>query len=108
MRKNRITSTTIGFMLAASAAFAQTKQTLTGTVSDAMCGKKHMMEGASAAKCTRECVKSGSDFALVVGDKVYILKGSKSAIDKFAGEKVKVTGTMTGSTLSVASIRATP
>ena len=40
-----------------------------------------------AAQCTRECVKSGSDYALVVGDKVYTLKGDKAAFDKFAGAK---------------------
>ena len=48
------------------------QQSLTGTVSDAMCGAKHMQEG-SAADCTRVCVKGGSKYALVVGDKVYTL-----------------------------------
>jgi len=35
-------------------------QTLTGTLGDDMCGKKHMMPGKSDAECTRECVKAGS------------------------------------------------
>lgn len=105
MRKNLIIVATTGLAFAVSVAFAQANQTLTGTVSDAMCGKKHMMHGASAAKCTRVCVKSGSDYALVVGDKVYALKGDKSAIDKFAGEKATVTGKISGSTVAVASIR---
>src|SRR5712671_2732315 len=65
---------------------ASSDQTFTGVVSDSMCGAKHMMKDASAAKCTRECVKSGSDYALVVGDKVYTLKGNRAEIDKFAGE----------------------
>lgn len=69
--------------------FAQPEraQTFTGVVSDNMCGKQHMEKDKSAAQCTRECVKAGSDYALVVGDKVYTLKGNKADIDGYAGEK---------------------
>jgi|SRR5689334_5264095 hypothetical protein len=84
------------------------EQTFTGIVSDSMCGKQHMMKGKSAAECTRECVKSGSDYALVIGDKVYTLKGDKSAIDKYAGEKATVKGTEKGETITVSSISASP
>ena len=91
--------------LSAALAFAQANQTLTGTVSDSMCGKKHMMQGESAAQCTRECVKSGSDYALVVGDKVYTLKGDKTAFDKFAGANVVVKGKTSGSAITVDSIK---
>src|SRR5579884_451425 len=70
------------------------KQTLSGVVSDTMCGAKHMMEG-SPADCTRACVGKGSKYALVVGDKVYTLDTSdQKALDqlnKLAGEKAKVT-----------------
>jgi hypothetical protein len=38
--------------------------TLKGTVSDAMCGAKHPV--ADAAGCTKDCVKKGSDYALMV------------------------------------------
>jgi hypothetical protein len=86
--------------------FAQSAQTLTGTVSDTMCGPQHMMKDASPAKCTRECVKSGSDYALVSGGKVYTLKGNSTQLDKFAGQVVKVTGKLSGNTLTVDSIAA--
>lgn len=92
MRFNALTFVMAGFTLAASFAVAQADQTLTGTVTDAMCGKKQMMQGASAAKCTRECAKSGSDYALAVEDRIYILKGDKAMIDKFAGANVVVKG----------------
>jgi len=82
------------------------EQTFTGIVSDSMCGKQHMMKDKSAAECTRECVKSGSDYALVVGDKVYTLKGDKSAIDKYAGEKATIKGAEKGDTITVSSISA--
>ena len=65
-------------LLAAAVLQAQASQEITGTVTDAMCGKKHMMQGASAAVCTRACVKNGADFALVIGEKVYTLKGDKA------------------------------
>ena len=106
MRFNSFALVTAGLMLTASFADAQVAKTLTGTVSDAMCGKTHMMKGESAAQCTRECVKSGSDYALVVGDKVYTLKGDKTAIDKFAGANVIVKGKLSGSTVTMESIKA--
>ena len=106
MRFNALTFVAAGFALSASLVVAQADQTLTGTVTDAMCGKKHMMQGKTPAQCTRECVKSGSDYALVVGDKIYILKGDKAAIDKFAGANVVVKGKTSGSTVTVESIKA--
>src|SRR5258707_7809976 len=90
--------------LCAASLFAQATQTITGTVSDAMCGAHHMMKDATAAQCTRECVKQGSDFALVSGGKVYTLKGDKAQFDKFAGENVVVKGKVSGTTISVDSI----
>jgi hypothetical protein len=92
-------------VLSTLTASAQSGQTLTGTVSDAMCGAHHMMQGKTAAQCARECVKQGSDFALVSGGKVYTLKGDKSQIDKLAGENVVVKGKVSGTTISVDSIR---
>ncbi len=106
MRFNSLAFVIYGLMLTASLAFAQAAKSLTGTVSDVMCGKTHMMKGESAAQCTRECVKSGSDYALVVGDKVYTLKGDKTAIDKFAGTNVIVKGKLSGSTVTMESIKA--
>lgn len=105
MRWTRIAASTAAVMLTASFAIAQA-ETLTGTVSDTMCGKKHMMAGHSDADCTRACVKEGSDYALVVGDKIYTLKGDKAAIDKFAGAAATVTGTTKGDTVTVTSIKA--
>ncbi len=91
----------------ALAAFAADKgQSFTGKVSDAMCGAHHMMSG-SEADCTRACVGKGSKYALVVGEKVYILDADKSAqanLDKLAGANAKVSGTLNGDTIQVASV----
>ena len=86
---------------------ADKSQTFTGQVSDAMCGVQHMMEG-SAADCTRACIKKGSKYALVVGDKAYTLETSDKAalvqLDKLAGAKATVTGNAAGDTIEVTSV----
>ncbi len=92
--------------LTVSSAFAAGK-TFTGTVSDAMCGAKHM---GPAAECTRGCVSKGSKYALVVGDKVYTLettdKTALATLDKQAGAKATVTGTEKDNTITVTSVKA--
>ena len=86
---------------------ARTANAFTGEVSDSMCGAKHMMEGGDAA-CTRACVGKGSKYALVVGDKVYTLetsdKASLAQLDKLAGQKAKVSGTVGGDSIQVSSV----
>ena len=89
--------------LALPAFAADKEQSLTGMVSDAMCGAKHSGE---AAACTRGCVKKGSAYALVVGDKVYTLKGGDTDLDKLAGQKATVTGTVDGDKVVVTSVKA--
>ena len=81
--------------------------TFTGTVTDDMCGGgKHMMPGKPDATCARACVKRGAKWALASGDKVYVLSGKASEFDALAGQKVTVTGDLSGNTLTVASIKA--
>jgi len=88
-------------------ALAAGKQSFTGTVTDAMCGATHMMDGDAAA-CLHACVKQGSKYALVVGDKVYNLTTSDKAVlatlDKLANDQAKVTGTAKGNTIEVSSV----
>jgi hypothetical protein len=103
MPRKLVTSIAV-FMLGAASLFAQATQTITGTVTDAMCGAHHMIKNVTPAQCTRTCVKQGSDYALTSGGKVYILKGDKSQFDKLAGQSVKVKGKVSGDTLSVTSI----
>ena len=78
---------------------------LRGTVTDAMCGKHHVMKNASPAECARACVKAGSDFALLSGDKLYTLRGDKAQMDKFAGAEVVVRGDMSGNSITVRQIK---
>ncbi len=57
--------------------------TVTGTVTDDMCGAKHM-----------------------ANDKTYILAGKTAEVDALAGQKATVTGDLKGNTLTVTSIAA--
>jgi hypothetical protein len=108
----KLTLSLAGGMLAATlvpAAFAAKSETVTGTVTDAMCGAKHMMEG-DAASCLRACVQKGSAYALVVGDKVYTLntkdKTTLDQLDKLANAKATVKGAANGDGIDVTSVAA--
>jgi hypothetical protein len=89
-------------------AFAGRKQTFTGEVGDAMCGRKHM--DGTPAECTRTCVARGSKFALVVGEKIYVLETSDktalATLDQQAGKNVTVTGVLNDDIIEVSSVAA--
>ncbi len=100
----------VGGMLFDGTAMAQGMDkgtTLTGTVTDLACGIKHKMPG-DAAQCTNACVKMGSNYALVVGSKVYTLwvKGATAgeSLAELAGGQAKVTGKVDGNTIFVNSV----
>jgi hypothetical protein len=79
-----------------------TPQTLVGVITDDMCARKHtMMPGKPDSECIRACVRAGSHYALLVGDKVYLLKGNATQFDQFAGRQVKVNGDVTGTAVAV-------
>lgn len=102
----RISALFLSVALSVVAVSAQASQVFTGTVSDAMCGAHHMMQGKTPAQCTHECVKQGNDFVLVSKDKVYTLKGDKVQLDKFAGQNVTIKGKVDGQTITVDSMAA--
>ena len=93
-----------GALLAAAA----DPQTFTGVITDSMCGKDHaMMKVSPDSKCVQECVMHGSKYALFDGKAVYVLSDQKAPA-AFAGQRVKITGTLHEKTkiLKVDSIAA--
>ena len=81
------------------------EQTLEGIVTDAMCGTKH--KSAIISACIKACVGKGSNYALVVDNKVYELEAKGSAAAKLAelaNVKAKVTGKVTGTKIVVSSV----
>jgi hypothetical protein len=83
--------------------FAQKKGTWTGYISDANCGAK--AKDDSHADCAKKCVKEGAAPVLVVGKKVYKISDTSKVMD-FVGQKVKVTGTIDGDTVTIEKVEA--
>src|SRR5258708_16213294 len=79
-------------------------KTLTGIVSDSMCGAHHMAKDKSPAECTRMCVQQGQKYALVVGAKVYTLDGHETEVDKLAGERATLKATFKTQALTLPPI----
>ncbi len=78
-----------------------------GYISDSMCGLKHMSGMGDDKNCTLVCVKQGSKFVLADRDhkRVYRLDAAgQEKARNFAGQKVKVTGRVTGGTMRVTTI----
>jgi len=84
---------------------AAATETYEGIVTDTRCGAKHSANVAlSAADCTRACVHAGEHFALVDGDKTYILNGEPELLKLMAGERVTIAGNLNGNTIEVVSV----
>jgi hypothetical protein len=72
------------------------QKTFTGTITETMCGAKHTMGIAPDSKCVRDCVKMDPKkwkYALQVGSNLYVLSDQQTP-EKFAAQKVKITGTL--------------
>jgi hypothetical protein len=99
-------------LLAAPGAFAASK-TMTGKISDSMCGASHKAMAAqhggkvTDADCTEACVKAGGKYVFVSGGKVYaIANQDEKDLALNAGKTVTLTGDMQGTTVTVSKIAA--
>ena len=79
---------------------------MTGYISDAHCGAKHDKVSAANTKCVVDmCVKGGADPVLVKEGKVMKFDdASKEKAKAFAGQEVKIDGTLEGDTIKITSI----
>ena len=88
---------------------AATEQIYEGMVTCSRCGARHSAaRGKNPADCTRICAHDGASFALVDGEKTYMLEGEPTFLKTLAGERVRISGVATGNTLRVVSLVATP
>jgi hypothetical protein len=84
---------------------APATQKVSGMVTDSKCAAKHARGSRkSPAECTRACVRGGAKYTLVDGDKIYTLQGKEDQLDRVAGERATVEGTIDGSTIQVAAV----
>ena len=85
-------------------------QTLTGQISDSMCGKSHAAMGEMGKNpkdCTAGCAKAGAKYVFVSGDRIYDIKNQNfAALAANAGANTKLTGDVDkdGKTITVTKI----
>ena len=101
-----------GVLALASVVAAQGKaQTFVGTITDSMCARadhSQMQMGPTDADCVKACVAAhGAAYVLYDGKTSYELS-DQTTPEKFAGQKVRVVGTLDvkTKTIRVESIRA--
>ena len=91
-------------LLAGAALAAPATQTFTGVITDSECGSAGhalMHMGPTDAECTYACIQAhGASYVLLVGKVVYNLSNQQLP-EKFAGAKVKVTGTLDAKTKTI-------
>lgn len=94
--------TLASLILGAGLVMGAASTTFTGVITDTMCGSDHKhMNMSPEPKCVRECVKHGAKYALLSDGKVYRLSDQQTP-EKFAGEKVKITGKLNPKTNIIA------
>jgi len=109
MKRSRVRTSWIGAagiaLAAISLSAAPATQTFMCVITDDMCPKgdhSGMQMGPTDADCTRACVSvHAAQFVLYDGKTAYGLSDQK-APDKFAGQKVRVTGTLNAKTKTIA------
>jgi hypothetical protein len=80
-------------------------QTYEGLITDTHCGAKHKASIAkSAADCARVCVHGGAQFALIDGEKAYVLEGDLAVLKRIAGQRARIVGSLNGNTITVSSV----
>jgi hypothetical protein len=95
----------------ATIAAAPAKQAFTGTISDDICAKTshaQMGMGSTDGECAIACVdEHGASYVLVDGKDIYVLSDQRTP-EKFAGQKVRIVGTLDTKTkrIQVESITA--
>jgi hypothetical protein len=91
-------------LVVASLSAGQSTQTFTGIITDSECSTgnhSQMRMGSNDAECTRACVSAhGASFVLYTGKEVYALTDQQTP-DKFAGQKVRVTGMLDAKTKTI-------
>jgi hypothetical protein len=93
------------FLAASIGSVAALADQMTGYISESGCGAKHSTVSAANTKCVEACLKKGSDPVLVSEGKVMKFDAdSKEKAKAFAGQNVKIDGTMDGDMVKITSI----
>ena len=87
----------VSILMVVALSAGQRTETFTGVITDSECSTgshARMRMGDTDAECTRACVDAhGASYVLYDGKSVYALTDQQTP-ERFAGQKVKVTGTL--------------
>ena len=91
-------------LIIAALAAAPGKQAFTGVITDSMCAEgdhSRMRMGSTDGECTIACVEAhGAEYVLYDGKEAYTLS-DQGTPEKFAAQKVTVTGTLDAKTKTI-------
>lgn len=93
----------LSLMFAAAAAFAGE---WTGYISDAKCGAGHADASAKSVGCVKGCIKGGHEAVLVSDGKVLKIANQDKVPAELQGQKVTVSGDLSGESVTIAKIAA--
>lgn len=105
MRKLLLLFTSLAVMfMFAGVSFASDATTVKGYVSDSKCGAKGA--NASAAECTKKCIKAGASMVVVTdGDQKVLTVSNPDVLTGHEGHHVAVTGEVSGDSIHVDSVK---
>jgi len=94
----------LSLAIIAALAAAPRSRKFTGTITDSVCAEadhSHMRMGPTDAECTVACVQAhGATYVLYDGKEAWTLSDQQTP-EKFAGQKVTVTGTLAARTRTI-------
>jgi hypothetical protein len=93
----------VGLSFLSASAMAETFR---GVVSDSMCAHNDIKKASAPGHvdCAKKCIGMGSPAVLIVGTRIYNVSNS-AKLNAFAGKTVTVDGTVSGDTITVASVK---
>ena len=76
-----------------------------GMITDSRCGPRHLRSShLNSAECVKACVRKGSSYILVDGDRRYLLVGNEDQLERIAGMRTAISGTREGDTITVSAV----
>jgi hypothetical protein len=120
MKKRAATVAAVAWLCAQTGVARAEEKTLTGKISDSLCGMSHkeMAEKQSSKISDRDCVIACLNYStenspklvfVAEGGPIYQIANQKFAgLIRRAGDRIAVTGDVSGTTITVARIEAAP
>jgi len=109
----RLLTTTVAVVMLSLVALGAAEQTWVAEISDSACAMKHEsgvenVPPPPANECVANCIRGGSKYVIVAGDKVFQIANQNAAgLATLAGSKVKITGELKGDAVTISKIEKT-